>query len=526
MISTTREDPPELITTTNNSRVPDYFDELERTTEGNTHATEFVGDMMETDHARPCTRIYIQNLNGLNWDKDGGKWPYLCEVIDSNKIDVACFSEMNTDTNRYNIRKKMETITQQYFSQNCLVMAASKFETATNYKPGGTAILACEAITANIKSYTRDRMGRWTSLCFTAAANKRIRIISAYQVCQNRRPGSNTAAAHQTAQIIQESIRDSSTNRPTPRQAFIHALQSFILHCQSEQEDIILAGDFNEELNDPTSGMGAVATRCSLVDMFSIRTGSSQHPPTYQRGTKRIDYILMSPTLLDKVIAAGCEPFGYRLPSDHRGMFIDMDSYAMFGQEPTPLAPVHKRDFNTTNPATVRQYVAQKAAYLHDHRVLNRLTILENLVQPDHDFAEALDRDFQRASFHAARQCSKRKSTPWSPQLAAAWAELHFYRIAYASLTTPANYEPSFRRLREKWPHLPREFPQSIPIIKQCQRDAIQRLRSIQQRAQAIRNEYLQNKVAMYKEMGDKGVKQQLFIDYYEPRVKRKCTPR
>ena len=505
MISTAQEEFTGLTTITDNSRALDYFDELEMATEGNRGETDFVGDMMEEDHDDQRTRIYIQNLNGLNWDKDGGKWPYICEMIDSNKIDVACFSELNTDTTQYTIRRKIETITQQYFSQNCLVMSASRFVTTTHYKPGGTAILVCDSITSNIKSHTRDRMGRWSSICFTTAANRKIRIISAYQVCQNRQPGSNTAAAHQMAQIIQESTAANVTTRPTPRQAFTTDLQSFILHCQSEQEDIILAGDFNEELNEPTSGMGALATRCGLADLFSTRTGTSNSPPTYQRGTKRIDYILMSPALLDKVIAAGYDPFGYRLPSDHRGMYIDIDTNALFGQEPAPLAPAAKRDFNTTNPETVRQYVKHKAAYLHDHRVLDRLTILENMVQPDHDFAEALDRDFQRASFHAARKCSKRKSTPWSPQLATAWAELHFYRIAYASLTTHANYGPSLYRLREKWPHLPQELPQSIRVIKQCQRDAIQKLKNIQQRAQDIRNEYLQNQAEMYKEMGRTG---------------------
>ena len=90
------------------------YDELETMTEGRTAENDFVGDMMEENYDDQRTRIYIQNLNGLNWDKDGGKWPYICEMIDSNKIDVACFTELNTDTNRYNIRRKIETITQQY----------------------------------------------------------------------------------------------------------------------------------------------------------------------------------------------------------------------------------------------------------------------------------------------------------------------------------------------------------------------------------------------------------------------------
>ena len=71
------------------------------------------------------------------------------------------------------------------FFSELFVMAASKYETATHYKPGGTAILSMESITTNIKSHTRDRMGRWTSFCLTTTTNRKIRIISAYQVCHN-----------------------------------------------------------------------------------------------------------------------------------------------------------------------------------------------------------------------------------------------------------------------------------------------------------------------------------------------------
>ena len=489
----------------NANYLPDYFDELEMMRAGNAEDNDFFGDMMEEEYQDDRTRIYFQNLNGLNWDNDGGKWPYICEVIDSNKIDVACFSELNTDTNQYNIRRKIETITQRYFSQNCVVMAASKFDTATHYKPGGTAILASESIIANIKSHTRDRMGRWTSMCFTTARNRKIRIISAYQVCKNSRPGSNTAASHQTAQIIQETTIANTRTRPTPRQAFVTDLQAFILHCQSEQEDIILAGDFNEELNEPSSGMGSLATQCGLADLFSTRTGNSTIPATYQRGKKRIDYVLISPTLLATVKAAGYDPFGYRLPSDHRGMYIDIDTHALFGQDPAKLAPILKRDFTTQNPETVRQYVKHKSEYLNDHRVFDRLTILEHMDQPDHEFAEALDRDVQRASFHAARKCSRRKSTPWSPTLAAAWAELHYYRLAHATLTTQANYQPSLHRLREKWPELPRALPNSLSAVKEHQRAAIQKLKDIQHKAQTLRNEHMQQRVDMYKEMGANG---------------------
>ena len=255
----------------------DYYDELETMVEGTTDGNDFFGDPMEEEFVDSRTRIYVQNLNGINWDKNGGKWPYVCEMLQTIQADIACFTELNTDVNNYVVRKQMETICQRQFQQNALIMSTSKYKSPTHYKPGGTAVLAINSITTRIKSHTRDRMGRWSSVCFSTRPNQRLRIISAYQVCQNSRPGSNTAAAHQIAQIIEESDAAPVLSRQTPRESFIHDLQSFITQIQQAGEDVVLAGEFNEELGTATSGMDRLASTCGLVDIFSFRTGTQTH---------------------------------------------------------------------------------------------------------------------------------------------------------------------------------------------------------------------------------------------------------
>ena len=238
------------------------------------HHIESIGDSLEEDPLEGTIRIYFQNLNGLNWDAQGGKWPYICEVMEGIQVDIACFAEMNTDTNNFDVRRKMEQICQRQHSQSRLVMASSKYRTTTLYKPGGTAILACNAITAHIKSHTRDRMGRWATMSFSLSATKRVRVISAYQVCSNISPGSNTAASQQRAHIMEEQSLQGASHRKTPREAFIQDLQTFILQVQNDGEDIVLVGDFNEDISSPSSGMDSLATTCGLVDLFNIRIGS------------------------------------------------------------------------------------------------------------------------------------------------------------------------------------------------------------------------------------------------------------
>ena len=451
-----------------------FHDELETMNNGTSEGHECFGDPMDEEANDSRTRIYIQNLNGINWDKSGGKWPYICEMLATIQADVACFTEINTDVNNYTVRKQMETICQRQFQQNSLIMSTSKYKSPTLYKPGGTAVLAMNAITTKIKSHTRDRMGRWSSLCFTTRPNQKLRVISAYQVCHNSRPGPNTAAAHQIAHIIEDAPLETTRSRQTPRESFIQELQSFITQAQLSGEDIILAGDFNEEMGNETSGMDRLATTCSLIDLFSVRTGTQTLPSTYQRGSKRLDYILISPRLLPTVLAAGYDPFGYRLPSDHRGMYVDLSTEGLFQHDHPEMAPIIQRDFTTKSPETVKMYVNAKMRYLEDHRFFERLHALEHSSYPNPDLAESLDRDFQRAACHAAKKCTRRKTTPWSPKLAEIWAHLHFCRIAKAAIATTANYLPALQRLQQKWPQLPREAPTDPDAIQSDYNSALQ----------------------------------------------------
>ena len=130
------------------------FDELEAMVDGTMESSDFVGDILDENPSQDTTRIYIQNINGLCWNKDGGKWPYICETMSSLQVDIACFSETNTDTNRSEVRRTMESICRKQFEQNSLVMATSSIHTPSTYKPGGTAILACNSITSRICKHT------------------------------------------------------------------------------------------------------------------------------------------------------------------------------------------------------------------------------------------------------------------------------------------------------------------------------------------------------------------------------------
>ncbi len=102
------------------------FDDWNLDTTAQSTPDEFVGEPLDEIPTPNTTRIYAQNLNGICWDKDGGRWPYICEAMDAIQADVSCFSELNVDTDNYTVRKTMEKICKNQFHQNNLVLSTSK----------------------------------------------------------------------------------------------------------------------------------------------------------------------------------------------------------------------------------------------------------------------------------------------------------------------------------------------------------------------------------------------------------------
>ncbi len=127
--------------------------------------------------------------------------------------------------------------------------------------------------------------------------------------------GNITAAAQQISLL--STHNDSFRN---PRQAFIRDLTQFLTNLQHQGHDIILAGDFNERIGDDPDGMEKLMIECQLIDVMAQMHPRSPAPSTYARGRKRLDYVLVSPRIIDTVRFAGYKPFTHRFHSSLCGM--------------------------------------------------------------------------------------------------------------------------------------------------------------------------------------------------------------
>jgi exonuclease III len=156
-------------------------------------------------------------------------------------------------------------------------------------------------------------MGRWSYIRMLGQHGRQIVVVSAYQVCnqQGNQAGDRTAYAQQKSILCRQG-RDTS-----PRKAFFDDLDDQLEEWIDKGYEIILTGDLNEELGSDVTGFARVSAKWSLVEIIQHTHGIEGEPPTYARGTRRLDYAFCTPNLVACIAHCGILPYSEIVDSDH-----------------------------------------------------------------------------------------------------------------------------------------------------------------------------------------------------------------
>jgi endonuclease/exonuclease/phosphatase family metal-dependent hydrolase len=252
------------------------------------------------------TRLYFINLNGFTLGKDGGTWHQVMETMSSIQADIAGFSELNKDVTQHTINKDMRDIAGKHFNCNRLRLASTSKQMATDYKPGGTAIMTINSTCSRTREHGTDRMGRWAYQKYAIKNNKRLLVVSCYQVGSEDTKGVTTARAQQAGIMIEESLRENLAHRVplvSPRKAFRRDLLKFLK--ENQEDELLLIGDFNEVLGEDQTGMVKIQRELGLTDLMEYHHGVSNAPNSWIRGKNRIDFALGSKHVAKSLMKCG-----------------------------------------------------------------------------------------------------------------------------------------------------------------------------------------------------------------------------
>ena len=145
-----------------------------------------------------------------------------------------------------------------------------------------------------------------------------------------------------------------------PRNQFILNLTKQIIQATTNNEEIILTLDSNEDIL-PEGVPGSVHSIINLLrDTNIVGLFEHQHEQTgdrSRRNTKKIDHVLITPNLLPVVKHSGFLPWNQIMESDHCMGFIDFDDIELFGENTEDPTNNSSRKLSTDYPESIVKYL-------------------------------------------------------------------------------------------------------------------------------------------------------------------------
>ena len=191
-----------------------------------------------------------------------------------------------------------------------------------------------------------------------------LRIYCVYQ-CVEAHIGNAGPMTNFTQQW--QMLRQSGILIPHPRQQLVQDLQQELEPLEAQGYDLAVVGDFNESIGVIPDMMATVCARCGLTDALGFYHPAEDGTPSYIRGRKRLDYGLLSTTLLSAVSAVGMNRFMELYASDHRALFIDLDLQATLRLSATIVSPALRHI--SSDSAQAGRFVDLAFAHLEQNAV-------------------------------------------------------------------------------------------------------------------------------------------------------------
>jgi hypothetical protein len=102
--------------------------------------------------------------------------------------------------------------------------------------------------------------------------------------------------------------------------------------------------------------MTTVLSAGNLTDAHGHQHGTVDIT-TYTQGIKRLDYVFVTPRLVDHLLRSGYKLFHARIPSDHRGYFVDFALAGFLDRQIPTIFSSSSRAIRGTHPSNITKYI-------------------------------------------------------------------------------------------------------------------------------------------------------------------------
>ena len=203
--------------------------------------------------------------------------------------------------------------------------------------------------------------------------NRKLTIFTLYRVCdQKHNSGNCTIYLQQELDLKQMNRKDTD-----PREAILKYLTTQIQKLKGQGHDIIVVGDTNSDIHNHKR----IEEFLHENEMYNVIQGKHKNPgpATYDRGTKCLDLIAVSNTIKNSsIVKCGYLPFYQGIFSDHRAMYVDINTEDLFQRTlPDTNRQIYKR-FTTSQRAKCEKYISQLEKDAMEHKIPQKIDNLKN----------------------------------------------------------------------------------------------------------------------------------------------------
>jgi hypothetical protein len=387
-----------------------------------------------------CLRVAYQNINSLR-PKNQDKWKMSLERINHLEIDVVGMTETCVNWSNNKARSTYKKSLKRIFTKSNLNISMTQNNIKNDHLPGGTLTLSTNKLVNHWEKDINDKfnMGRWTGTTYRLGDGKKLNIITAYRVIDQKITASNSLSTN-SQQFFMLKDRGIDTK---PRKQFIDDFcEQFQETCLQEEEYTILMIDANECLLQPESGgMMELIEKCNFVNLYQSFHGDYEPFPTHVNGSRTIDFMFGSQNILPYIMKIGYPRFNELFDSDHRGLYCDLSDKILHEENFIENDPrIRMVGTNSTNREGIK-YITS----IYEHLISNNIVRkVENLLQKvqqktiTDDTAtialNELDEMITNVMLRSEKMhCKKKGKELWTPEIRQSNLRIQYYHIKLLS---------------------------------------------------------------------------------------------
>ncbi|WP_317203177.1 hypothetical protein, partial [Janthinobacterium sp.] len=283
------------------------------------------------------------------------------------------------------------------------------------------------------------------------------------------------------------------------RKQFVIDMISTIAEFQRAGHEIVLMMDANEPSGSGTAA-DVISLACGLRDAHTLSMTATAPPTTQQRGSEKIDFVLVSPRTALAIRAASILPLHDGYLSDHRALVVDFDASILFSASTFEIVVPKSRQLTSTNPVAVQAYVKHMLEHIDYHRIedciarLVELSVAGSWGQDEVLEWERIDNSLAQARQAAESNCPTKRpgKHPWSPDFDLAGKKVLYWKLQMREFTARAKNDTTRDALAAALGFEDdKKQPKTREEVYQLLRDARRNMRKVKSQASELREDHL-----------------------------------